>query len=366
MASRAGWATLCALLAAVAPQDAPALQFAVRIESTPGLDDAQRDLLRREYRLAEALSDQNARLNELFERILGTQAAIESMRAEAARPDGLPSVVLPDPPVALGAARRSDEGDSAVAWMAALGAGAALLGMAWRQRRPRVRTQPADAATIVNESPETEIMEVAPQPAVRLAVPTAPQAEDADKTIILAAPPQPEPGTPDSDVATTLDLVQVLLHHGSLKGAVIALRDFLAVQPAVSVRPWLKLLEVYRQAGMRDEFDETAKAAHRYFNLRVPDWDEGLSGEPLRSFFDEPADSGGAVAGIEQIQHVLERVVAAWPAAACFDYLRHLLDDNRDGERGGFPVAVVNDILFLQDILESRLAGETTPMEKDQ
>lgn len=363
MARRAGWAVLCAALAAAAPMPALALQLDGRLDSVPRHDDVQRDLLRREYRLAQALSEQNLRLDELFQRILGTEAAIAAIRAESARPDAVAAVaavpLAPDPPAPEG-----DDAGRFAGWLIAFAAGAILLGLARRgRRRPDPAAAPAVVPATLVESPETQIMEYAAPAAAPPAAAMA--AEDPDRTVVLTAPPQPEPGSPESDVATLLDLVQVLLAHGSLKGAVIALRDFLAQQPSLSVRPWLKLLEVYREAGMRAEFDEAAKASHQHFNLRIPAWDEGLSGEPLQSFFEEPTEAATAVS-VEQVPHVMDRLVAAWGTPEGLDYLRHLLADNRDGARSGFPATVVTDILLLQDILECRLAGTTLPMESDQ
>jgi pilus assembly protein FimV len=44
----------------------------------------------------------------------------------------------------------------------------------------------------------------------------------------------------------------------------------------------------------------------------------------------------------------------------CATYLRHLLEDNRDGERAGFPQSVAEEILLLIEVLKE-LAGQSQP-----
>ena len=153
-----------------------------------------------------------------------------------------------------------------------------------------------------------------------------------------------------------LDLAEVMLSYGRTTGAMQALKDYLHDHPTVSVRPWLKLLDLHRQTGMHEDFERTAETVHRYFNVQVPGWDDGVSGVPLRSFFDE--EEGIEILGLEQLAHLLAKIQATWPEASCLEYLRHLLVDNRGGGRMGFPVSVVAEILLLEDILNDRLAGQ--------
>lgn len=152
-----------------------------------------------------------------------------------------------------------------------------------------------------------------------------------------------------------LDLAEVMLSYGRTTGAMQTLKDYLQGHATVSVRPWLKMLGLYRQTGMREDFEQAAGTVHRHFNVKVPGWDEGVSEVPLRSFFDE--DEGIEILGLEQLPHILAKIQATWPEISCGEYLRHLLVDNRDGGRMGFPVSVVAEILLLEDILEDRLSG---------
>ena len=350
-------AALSALVAATpacaaAALDAPALRAAARLDRSAGLDETGRDLLRREYRLTQALSEQNLQLDALFARILGTETMIVALRAEVDRADALPAAGMLSPAAASASpALAAEQGDLAY-WLFGLGASALLFGLAWRHRRAAPAAQPSIAPPTIIEAPETVLAEDRlPTRAAAL----VPADVDVEKTIVLPARIAPPADSSEADVATVVDLADVLLHHGSIKGAVAALRDFVEEKPASSVRAWLKLLEVYRQAGMPTEFEEAANKVHLHFNVRVPSWEEALSGEPLQSFFEDERPADGV--DLEQVPHVMERILAGWGTPDCLEYLRHLLADNRDGERGGFPVAVVTDILMLQDILDCRLAG---------
>ncbi len=120
--------------------------------------------------------------------------------------------------------------------------------------------------------------------------------------------------------------------------------------PATSPRPAVETDESRWMLG-------AAETVHSHFNVKVPGWDEGVSGVPLRSFFEEENGAGCEIPGLEQLPHILAKIQATWPDASCQEYLRHLLVDNRDGERMGFPVSVVAEILLLEDVLNDRLAG---------
>jgi hypothetical protein len=42
-----------------------------------------------------------------------------------------------------------------------------------------------------------------------------------------------------------------------------------------------------------------------------------------------------------------------WPRRSCAQYLSRLIEDNRGGTRSGFPQPVVEEILFLLDLLRA-------------
>lgn len=49
-----------------------------------------------------------------------------------------------------------------------------------------------------------------------------------------------------------------------------------------------------------------------------------------------------------------QQVQQLWPQPEeCIAYLRHLLEDNRDGARAGFPQSVAEEFLLLIEILKA-------------
>ena len=56
---------------------------------------------------------------------------------------------------------------------------------------------------------------------------------------------------------------------------------------------------------------------------------------------------------LENFSRVAEHVQKIWSQPAeCITYLRHLLEDNREGARAGFPQSVAEEILFLVEVLK--------------
>jgi len=141
---------------------------------------------------------------------------------------------------------------------------------------------------------------------------------------------------------TALGLADELLSGGtgpSASSATYVLAEFAKSNPRRAVDPWLRLLEVYRNAGAQDEYETIARGLNRHFNVRPPVWDADEVG-------DDPA-------GIELYPHVVERIVTQWGSRACRDYLGNLLIDNRGGSRSGFGIHALSDILLLADILDA-------------
>ena len=359
---------LAALPAAAAAQtDAePRMQITWQL-SAPSASDIERDLLRREYRLSQGSSEfwmgfdgLNARIHGAADRLRGLRGDIEGAQPDRPPASLLSGLVPPsgqaESPIVplqegLAAVRTSppepgpEAGGARLAWfVAVLGT---LTFFLLRRRSKARRAVPAAPSTPPAPRPESAASPVPAAPAVM------------EKRLDQPTVVQPDAGASDPALASreemdhALDLAEVMLSYGRTTGAMQALKDYLFGQPTLSVRPWLRLLELYRQTGMREDFERAAATVHQHFNVRVPGWDEGVAGVPLRSFFDDEEHT--ELLGLEQIPHILEKVQATWPGPACQEYLRHLLADNRGGERQGFPVSVVAEILLLEDILSDRL-----------
>ena len=59
------------------------------------------------------------------------------------------------------------------------------------------------------------------------------------------------------------------------------------------------------------------------------------------------------IRGIEDLEHIADLVVSRWPGPECLAYLNQLLRDNRGGQRSGFSLPVVEEMLFLVELLET-------------
>ncbi len=147
---------------------------------------------------------------------------------------------------------------------------------------------------------------------------------------------------------SAIALAEIMLTFGRVQGAAETLARHIEESSPRNPRPWLMLLDLYRRGGMRGEYTKLLPAVRRNFNLDVPAWQDletTVSG--LRS--------------LEDFEHVAERVKAAWGTQACMDYLYELVHDNRDGQRSGFPLEVVEEIVLLMLILEEAYSLQPKP-----
>jgi hypothetical protein len=159
---------------------------------------------------------------------------------------------------------------------------------------------------------------------------------------IETPPAEPEP-EPTTNVEPTLQLAEIMLSMGLEQGAAQALLEYTEANPRQAVYHWLKLLGIYRKRGLQQEFLATAAKLRQHFNVQAEDWE--------RSGTDE-------VPTLEKFSRVADQAQQLWSQPAeCLSYLRHLLEDNRDGARAGFPQAVAEEILLLIEILKEETAG---------
>jgi hypothetical protein len=140
-------------------------------------------------------------------------------------------------------------------------------------------------------------------------------------------------------VEPTLQLAEIMLSMGLEQGAAQALVEYTEANPRHAVYHMLKLLGIYRKRGLHEEFTATAEKLRKNFNIQAEDW--GASGR------DE-------LSTLENFSRVAEHIQSIWTKPEeCIPYLRHLLEDNRDGARAGFPQSVAEEILLLVEILKS-------------
>lgn len=149
-----------------------------------------------------------------------------------------------------------------------------------------------------------------------------------------------------------MELAEVMLAFGRSGQAMDALRQHIRDNPRQSVDPWLKLLDLYHQAGQRSDFEALSDELHRHYNIATVQWDDYVS--------DAPAVAGPLT--LESLPHVMQHLTGIWDTPEGLEYLNKLLSDNRGGQRLGFPMPIVRDILLLRDIL--RHTCQVSPLSR--
>ncbi len=350
-----------------------------------GTSEAQRELLRTEQRLLQALEEKIVEQLTLADKIRRMETVVADMQASltqleasiranrvesasAQRPAAPVSTAVAAPapatPSVSGAsaepAKPSAQSRSAPPpeaprelwrdWLLGIGllAATALLVAILRRRRREAQAEHAEAFATEFEAPVDETALVTPEeeyeetvrfhrPLIEAAAGAPAATEDLD-TMAQPLPVQ----AADIDVSETdsaMELAEIMLSFGRVKGAAQTLADFIKTNPKQAVEPWLKLLDVYRGAGMRTEWESLAGQLNQTFNVEVVQWDgDSRSPAPL---------------SLEDYPHIMARLTATWPTQQAIDFLNQLLKDNRNGTRSGFPLPVLGEILSLISVLEA-------------
>ena len=71
---------------------------------------------------------------------------------------------------------------------------------------------------------------------------------------------------------SAVNAAEVLLDVGHTHGAAEVLSRFIEEHPKEAVTPWLRLLDTYRKAGAKDEYDTLAGRLTLHFNVHVRPW----------------------------------------------------------------------------------------------
>lgn len=194
---------------------------------------------------------------------------------------------------------------------------------------------PASAAPIERRSMQAEPRSRSPMgmpPPAR-----TPQRQDyapaaaAPVAIPAAAAKSPEP----EDQNHALEVAEIMRSMGFGSNDAQSITEQIRNEPMQALRHWLKLLDVYRKNGQREEFERSAEELLMNYNVRPADWnaqqDESQS--------------------IEDYPHLMDRIVELWGKPDCLVFMQQLLDDNREGARSGFPQSVAEELLLLTSVM---------------
>jgi hypothetical protein len=146
-----------------------------------------------------------------------------------------------------------------------------------------------------------------------------------------------------------MELADIMLSFGRVKGAAQALQEYIDTNPQEALQPWIRLMDVYRMAGMRNEFENVARNLNQHFNVEVQHW------EPSSAVaVDLDLDDGAPrMESLEDLPRIISMVSELWWTGDVVGYLYQLLRDNRGGKRAGFALPLVEEILFLIELKET-------------
>jgi len=145
----------------------------------------------------------------------------------------------------------------------------------------------------------------------------------------------------DLNERSILDEAKFLMSKSQPNEAIEHIKWSIRAQPKVSISLWMYLLEIFKETNQKEEFESYAKVMHQTFNVMTPAWEE--------------KDVALVIAqSLEEFSHIMEKLTGMWPNDSAINYLRGLINDNRNGERGGFGKAVIDEIVQLIAVLEAR------------
>jgi pilus assembly protein FimV len=211
-----------------------------------------------------------------------------------------------------------------------------------------LRTEPTTTGAIKPRGQATEpTLSAAPAP---VAQPTA---------LPAPAPLPAHTGPEIAGAAPALELAEIMLSFGRVTGAARTLEEYVAALPQESLRPWIRLLQIYERNGMRKEFEALTLKLNRNFNVEVIRWSGGEPSEELELLPVEGVP--GKAVTLEEIPRIRDQIISLWGRPECSDYIEKLLRDNRDGLRSGFTLPIVEELLFLIDLSGAREATREFP-----
>lgn len=364
--------------------------------------ESQRSLLRLEYKVLTAIHAQASQQLNLAEQLRTLESSLAELRsvenqaapatqalspaatAPAHTEKGM-RTARPNNHTGRKSSDVSDQPYDSSGWLAAVGI-AALLGavllLVWILRRNSARVA-RPALSLDKNRPQADEALSRPIPAevpretgfeeIQVAdpAPRSDESKDFGVTQPIQAPArkttlQATELSEQSGFNPVMELADIMLAFGRVKGATEALAEFIEASPDEALQPWVKLLDIYRQNGMREDYESLAQRLKLHFNVAPSDWETipDLPPQPARIGNEEAATFPALLPrlpSIRKIVHVRDGIARTWGTPECLDYLNRLLRDNRKGERQGFSLPTVNELLFLQDILENRRNTAKSP-----
>ncbi len=207
-----------------------------------------------------------------------------------------------------------------------------------------------DALSVTSPAFSTPSVELSSSPSSTSATPVVPldtalQIPITQSDASLAAPPE-APSHPAIDPA--IELADLMMSLGLAQEAARALLEHIHQNLHQDPAHWFKVLEIYRKTNQRASFEKIAHDLNKALNVAVSTWDVSADKTLPNSLEDYP--------------HLMTQLQSLWPKPECEVFLIHLLEDNRDGQRTGFPQTVIEEIMLLRSLLKLTPAMDFPPI----
>lgn len=301
------------------------------------------------------LNDQVTKLNEAI--TLATESLVLQQKLQAAQASQAASSTVAAPvaqPPATPPRHESSNSWLQLLLSALVGGGIASFTahLLSKRRQEQTLAELSDGFTAAPTAPEAQPS--TPPPSVPAPRPPAPRATPPRQPAIVPppAPPEAAPTAVDLDLGepapgdvsvdegdSALHLAEIMLSYGRVKGAVDVLATHIEKNAPDRIEPWLTLLNLYRRGNLREEFEVLMQRMRQRFNFQIPGWEQSQT--PISGLL-----------SLEDYGHITHSLVDKWGTQPCMDYLASLIHDNRHGQRSGFPLEVIEEIVLLMLILE--------------
>ncbi len=378
-----------ALVGSVPVELQPFLRMTARLDAERKVSAVERDILRLEYHLLTALHAHAENQLEVGESLRRLAAGANELNTASQRlgvaPPGTPAAVpapATDAPqsaqnksaeAAARAAERATKRAAAVSpdesddWLLVAGVVAALafvLLVVFAGKRRRLAEAAAEARARADAAAEEERLASLRATTEIVIDPDFSRAPDATGVELVeistpataALPPVPVdfPPIPEKlEASPVMELAEIMLSFGRFNGAAQMLQEYIQANPKEALQPWIRLLEIYRDNDMREEFESLATNLNQNFNVEIVRWGEAAGSERVELT-------------LELLPHIRDQVDTLWGKPECLEYLQKLLRDNRGGERNGFSLPVVQELLFLIDLMVTEKAAANNEQKKGE
>ncbi|HEY8117960.1 MAG TPA: hypothetical protein VIE91_01840 [Methylophilaceae bacterium] len=143
------------------------------------------------------------------------------------------------------------------------------------------------------------------------------------------------------EIDSVVEEARIFVSMDRVNEAKSLLTSYIEELPKAALAPWLYLMDIYRDENQKDEFIALAKRFHQTFNVMAPQWEDVQVAMVVAK-------------SLEEFPHIVSQLLNKWAAGQAKPYLEELLSDNREGERTGFSLEVLEEIMTLQGLLEIR------------